>query len=136
MRSRHLIVAGLLCLALSACAGVTQTIEQAIPPAPKTPQQTVFEIKAALISAEKLASPWAAQICPVAASCKDARVVDVMNGIVTTDTLVSSAETAVKANAATTDSTQKAITDAQAALTALQQLLQQYGISTSTTKGA
>jgi hypothetical protein len=133
MRNRSLIAAGLLCLALAACSGVTQTIEQAIPPAPKTPQQTVYEVKAALISTEDAALAWAGQICPTASSCTDKRVAAVMQGVISADTIVNSAEAATQANASTSSTAIQAANDASAALTALQAILTQYGVTTSAT---
>jgi len=125
-------LAASLCVVVVACS----TVNQAVPPAPNSPQQIVFELKAGLISAEDLAVQWANHECTVPASCKDQRVTDLMKAVVSADTLINAAETAVRENATAPDVATKAINDAQAALTALQLLLQQYGVTTATTKGA
>lgn len=129
MRNLSIMAAALLCLSLGACS----ELEQAVPPAPKTAQQTVFETKAAFVSAEDAALAWAGQVCPTPSICQDARVKTVMQAIITADTLINAAETSAQANASTTSSaTQQAIDDATTALTALQNILAQYGVSGST----
>ncbi len=124
MRTRIGLAVAVLGMGLAACS----TLEQAVPPAPKTPQQTVYEIKAGLVTAEDAGLAWAAQICPTAGSCQDGRVGVVMRAMVSADSLVAAAERAVRANAATTSATSQAINDATAALTALQAILTQYGV--------
>lgn len=126
------ILAG--CLALSLLAGCS-AVQQAMPPAPKTPQQTVYEVKAALVSAEDAGLAFAAQVCPTPILCRDPRVKAVTDAIVSADTVMNAAEAAVRADKPDTPAAQAAAIDAQAALAALQKVLAQYGVQTTTSGG-
>lgn len=118
-----------LCFGISACSNVQQAASQAIPPVPKTPVQTVYEIKGALVAAEDAIDIWAASKCASPSSCHDDAVRTVMQAVVSADTIVGAAETAARANAVANDNVTEAINDAQAALAALQKLMQQYNIN-------
>ena len=119
-------------MAMALLAGCT-TVEQAVPAAPKTPAETVFEVKAAFVSAEDAGLAWAATACPTPSTCQDSRVKAVMEAIVTADVAISGAEETVQANAASSTGAQGAVTDAQAALAAFQAVLAQYGVKTAAT---
>ena len=76
-----ILAAALLCA--TGCATIQSAVNGVVPPAPKTAQQTVAETKAGLVVAEDAALAFAAQVCPNAGACRDARVTDIVKGMVT-----------------------------------------------------
>lgn len=102
-------------LSLCGCSGLQGTL----PPAPKSSQQTVFELKGALIAAEDGALAIETSLCPATALCINATAVALNKAMLDADTLISLAEIAVRSGS----SGESEIAKAQAAVTALQTLV-------------
>ena len=121
-----ILAAALLCA--TGCATIQSAVNGVVPPAPKTAQQTVAETKAGLGVAEDAALAFAAQVCPNAGACRDARVTDIVKGMVTADAAIQLAENHVRATADGTPSALQAVSDAAGALGLFKTILVQYGV--------
>lgn len=118
LHTRGLAMAALILMApmaLAACASIT-------PPAPATPAQTVYDIKAALVAAEDIALGYEQARCGTASPCTAPGAPQINQAIITADAAVNAAEAAVRANGSDTS----AIAVAQSAVQVLQALIAQY----------
>lgn len=113
-------------LPLGGCTG-TAGLTAALP-APKSPQQSVYDLKVALVVAEDGAITYQNTACHGVVPCTAPGASALNQAMLSADTLISAAETAVRSGGNATG----AIAQAQAAITTLQTLVTQY----AATKGA
>jgi len=113
------------------CAALALTACAAVPPAPKTPAQIVYEVKAAFVSAEDAGLSFAEQVCPDPKTCQDSRVKAVAKALVAADTAIAAAEKTVRALPSDASDAQAAAAGAQNALDAFKAILAQYGVTTT-----
>lgn len=116
-------------LALAGCS----SIQAVVPPAPNTSAQVVYEARAAQVTAAAGALAWVKTVCPIQATCNDPRVDAVVDGSITADTVISTAEATVRSGTSDSTALQKAATAAQNALSAFQAILTQYGVKVTPT---
>ena len=123
---RHLKLG--LAIAVSLCLASCGPLKTLTPPAPKTPAQTVYDIKASLVAAEDVALGYERSQCGIQVPCTAPGAAQINQAIPAADKAVNAAEAKVKANGSDTS----AIAAAQAAVQALQALIAQYDPSAAT----
>ena len=118
-------------LLLGGCA----TVSNLMPPSPKTAAQTVYEIKAGLVSGEDAALAYEATVCGIptpGVPCTKPGAAAINQAVISADAAVNAAEKAVKNGS----SAAAPIADALAAVQALQAIVQQYAPSPTSATSA